>query len=78
MVIGKNMTKRDINSNEIIAKARGHVERCIRGVKEFTILTHELHHRLHYFIDDIVYFCVFLSHYKHSPTDQCNDVDDND
>ena len=76
MVIGSEMTKMDINDNEIIAKARGHVERCIRGVKEFRILSVGLHHRLQYFIDDIVYFCVFLTHYKHSASDKDDDVED--
>ena len=60
---GVDVTLDDLNLSERIARARGHVERAIGRVKRFNILTNGLSHRLVPMIDDLLYFCAFVSHF---------------
>jgi hypothetical protein len=58
------VTSQEVLSNEIIAKARGHVERAIMLVKRCKILTSgALTHSLLPMIDEILYFAVFIIHF---------------
>lgn len=54
---------KEITSNEIIAKARSAVERAIGRMKYCKILTHGISHQLLPVIDEIVYFCAFVTHF---------------
>lgn len=58
--LGKDavLTYQEVMSNEDISKARGHVERCINGIKRFKILK-GIPHRIAYLIDEIAYFCAY-------------------
>jgi hypothetical protein len=61
MLSDSYLTLQEVERNEIIAKARGHVERAIGRVKRCRILTTGIPTRMLPFIDDIVYFCTFLT-----------------
>jgi hypothetical protein len=62
-LVDRDLTAQDLQENELIAKARGHVERAIGKAKRFRILSTPMHHRLLPMIDDILYFCFFASHF---------------
>lgn len=63
MIVDGETSRQDIIKNEIISKARGHVERCIGCAKRNRILTTDLPHALVYLIDEIIYFCFFVTHF---------------
>ena len=56
------LSYRDIISNEIISKARGHVERAIGKAKRWRMLKTGIHHRQVHNIDHIAYFAAFSTH----------------
>jgi hypothetical protein len=62
-LVDRDLTAQDLQENELIAKARGHVERAIGKAKRFRILVTPMHHRLLPVIDDILYFCFFATHF---------------
>jgi hypothetical protein len=62
-LVDRDLTAQDLEENELIAKARGHVERAIGRAKRFRILTTPMHHRLLPVIDDILFFCIFATHF---------------
>jgi hypothetical protein len=62
-LVDRDLTAQDLQENELIAKARGHVERAIGKAKRFRILTTPMHHRLLPVIDDILFFCFFATHF---------------
>ena len=63
MAGGVDVTLNDIELNERMARARGHVERAIGRVKRFGMLTKGISHRLVPMIDDLLFFCVCCTHF---------------
>ena len=61
-VVDGYITIQDIEENEKIAKARGHVERAIGEIKRFNILTGVVHHGLAPVLGDTPFFCCFATH----------------
>eukprot|EP00040_Diaphanoeca_grandis_P023382 m.127134 g.127134 ORF g.127134 m.127134 type:complete len:595 (+) comp29250_c0_seq3:130-1914(+) len=57
------LTYHEYIQNELVSKARGYVEIAIGFTKIFAILNVGLSHRLVHIIDEIVYFCVFSTHF---------------
>jgi hypothetical protein len=55
------LTLQEVERNEIISKARGHVERAIGRIKRCKILTNGIPTAMLPFVDDLVYFCTFLT-----------------
>ena len=67
-VAGGTLTHDEIQSNELIAKARSHVERVIGNVKHFKILTNgSITSNMVAMIDDIIYFCAFATSFEPNP-----------
>ena len=61
-LVNKTVSQKQAKKNELISKARGHVERCIGRVKRNKILQGVVHNTLLPLLDDILYFCVFSQH----------------
>ena len=60
---GNAVTYQEINENEQISRARGHVERVIGHMKRFKIISTGIPHKMVHLIDEIVYFCCFTPHF---------------
>jgi len=61
-LVNNTVSLKDAKKNELISKARGHVERAIGRVKRNKILQGKMPWTLVPLLDDILFFCVFATH----------------
>ena len=63
VVTDGRITYQDALRGETISRARAHVEAAIGKMKVCAILRGGITHRLAYLVDEIVYFCAFITHF---------------